>query len=77
MHKRANIEWAVPDRNNSYEAIQLIVLMDIRHQLQELNRKVDATRSCPTLLGTMIGIQEIGKDIRRRERAKRKQRKKQ
>lgn len=35
-HKQANCDWDIGN-NRSYEAVQLVVLMDIRHELQRLN----------------------------------------
>ena len=75
MHRHADVTWTLPDQL-TWEQVNAAILMDIRHQLRELNQKVSGIRSCPTVLGALQGVAEIGRDIRRRERAKRKRRRK-
>ncbi len=60
LHKWANCEWSVPPDDTKcygYDKVQVIVLMDIRRELQKLN----ALLACPNF----TSIPRVLKGIRR------------
>jgi ABC-type transporter Mla MlaB component len=71
MRRWKNQEWGLKDPIKM-DGAHLHVLMDIRDELQAINTKLACYRIPPALDALM----ELGKDLRRRKRARRKQRRK-
>jgi hypothetical protein len=71
-HKNAN--WTIPSSANGttpYEGAQLAVLMDIRDELQQINRSL----GCYRIPRALDAMHELGVDLRRRKRLAAKRRK--
>lgn len=71
--RRKNVIWSLPTApgNFHWEHVQVAVLMDIRDQLQQLNRQA----SCFRIPRALDAMYELGVEARRRKRlaaAKRK-----
>jgi hypothetical protein len=69
--RHKNARWNVgesPDWNGAHAAI----LMDIRDELQLLNSSVSSVRGCPTVLSALCAWGDFGRELRRKERLKRK-----
>ncbi|WP_448043766.1 hypothetical protein [Bradyrhizobium liaoningense] len=71
-HKNAN--WTLPTSGVSYAGAQLAVLMDIRDELQAINRAL----GCYRIPRALDAMHDLGVEARRRKRlaAKRRQAKK-
>lgn len=66
--RRANVTWnvAAEDGTISWEGVTAAVLMDIRDELQKLNRVL----ACPAFLGIPVRLQAIQRNTTRRKRKK-------
>lgn len=62
--RRKNTNWTLPTSGFDWDHAKMAMLMDIRDELQTLNRLANCYR-IPRALDAMY---EIGKDIRRKKR---------
>lgn len=62
-----NVNWTIPDNPDgtmSFEGAQLVVLMDIRDELQAIRRLAQ----CHRIPRALDAMHEMGVDLRRRKR---------
>lgn len=65
--RRKNVDWSLPS-GNSFEVANLAVLMDIRDELQHLNRTLD----CPNFQAIPSKLEAIRLNTRKPKRRKAK-----
>ncbi len=63
--RRKNGNWTLPTQGFDWQHVQVAVLMDIRDELQQINRSLGCYR-IPRALDALI---EQGVDLRRKKRA--------
>lgn len=61
-HKNAN--WTINEKATSWEEVNTAVLMDIRDELQTLNRVM----ACPNVSAGFIALRQIARDVKRLDR---------
>lgn len=67
-HNHKNVEWIMPEVVANVDQAQLAVLMDIRDELKGIR----ALLNCSRIPKALDALREVGVDIRRKQRAKRK-----
>lgn len=67
-HRLKNVNWDVADHSGTMAAswvhVQIAVLMDIRDELQAINRKLD----CHNVSGGFVGMQSAASSLRKIDR---------
>jgi hypothetical protein len=69
--RRKNANWNVGERITDWQQCHLAVLMDIRDELQAINRSL----GCYRIPRALDAMHEMGVDLRRRKRLAAKKRK--
>lgn len=75
LERFKNVQWTLPrnrDGSVTLEVITASLLMDIRDELQQINRRLD----CPNIPAALTATIELGAEARSRKRARRKLRSK-
>lgn len=71
MARHKNTDWNLPTSCQNWTQVAVIILMDIRDELQSLNRKAN----CHRIPRALDGMYELGVEARRRKRLAAKKRK--
>lgn len=72
MARYAKRSWDLPDKSLTWEHAEIAILMDIRDELREIKQALYGIRACPTTNAAVRAWADFGRELRRKERAKRK-----